>query len=85
MYELCFVEHIHQILARSVRRLRLQLAISQEELGSRADLDRTYVNGLEAGRRNPTVSTLARIARALGVSPAALLTDQPGIDSAGGK
>lgn len=53
----------------AVRRHRELLRISQEDLASRADLDRTYVSGIERGARNPTLKIIDRIARALGVEP----------------
>lgn len=56
-----------------VRSLREQLRISQEELGCRSDLDRTYVSGVEPGVRNPTLMVLARLATALDVEPSVLL------------
>lgn len=57
---------------QNVRVLREQLGISQEELGFRSNLDRTYVSGVERGVRNPTMMVLARLATALGVEPSAL-------------
>ena len=56
-----------------VRQLRLERGMSQETLGAVAGLDRTYVSGLERGKRNPSLRTLARIAEGLGVTPAELL------------
>lgn len=50
----------------AVRRHRELLRISQEELADRARLDRTYVSGIERGRRNPTLKVLQRLADALG-------------------
>lgn len=56
-----------------VRQRRKLAGISQEELGFRADLDRTYVSGLERGRRNPSLAIVARIAVALGTTLSGLL------------
>lgn len=39
---------------------------TQEELAEAADLDRSYVAGIEAGRRNPGLSTVLKLAVALG-------------------
>jgi len=41
-------------------------------LAERADLDRSYVAGIEAGLRNPSVKAVAKIARGLGMSLADL-------------
>lgn len=51
----------------AIRNLREQAGISQEELAGRAELDRTYVSGIERGRRNPSVKSLQRVADALDV------------------
>ncbi|MCC6865191.1 MAG: helix-turn-helix transcriptional regulator [Ignavibacteria bacterium] len=37
------------------------LGISQEELADKADLDRTYISGIERGKRNVSVFTLKKI------------------------
>ena len=50
-----------------MRAAREEQGLSQEELGFESDLDRTYISGIERGVRNPTVETLARLCRALGV------------------
>jgi len=52
----------------AVRAQREKLGLSQEELGFRADLDRTYISGIERGVRNPTLKIMGRIAKALGVA-----------------
>src|SRR5678815_905586 len=57
----------------SVRSLRFRLGISQEELAERAEMHRTYIAGIERGARNVTLKSIDRLARALGVSTAALL------------
>jgi transcriptional regulator with XRE-family HTH domain len=50
------------------RQLRERGEISQEELAFRAGLDRTYLSGIERGRRNPSLKSMQRIAAELGVS-----------------
>jgi transcriptional regulator with XRE-family HTH domain len=59
----------------TVRKLRLQLGLSQEQLAERADLHRTYIAGIERGGRNITLRSLEKLAKALGVPVASLLTD----------
>ena len=52
---------------------RLALRFSQEDLADKAEIDRTYVSGVERGLRNPSIRVLARLAKALKTSPADLL------------
>ncbi len=58
-----------------VRAERERLGVSQEDLADRAGMHRTYLGGVERGERNVGLLNLLRIARALGVAPAALLKD----------
>jgi len=56
-----------------VKQRRKQQGISQEELGFRASLDRTYISGLERGVRNPSLTALVSLAYGLGISVSSLL------------
>jgi transcriptional regulator with XRE-family HTH domain len=49
--------------------------MTQEQLAFDADLDLTYVGGIERGKRNPSLLVLARLAKALGVTPAELIRE----------
>lgn len=53
----------------NLRRLRLALGVSQEELAFRAKLDRTYVSSVERGHRNISVENIYRLASALQCDP----------------
>lgn len=53
----------------AVRRERKRRGLSQEDLGFEAELDRTYISGVERGRRNISLLNIHRIARALKVKP----------------
>lgn len=66
-----------KLVGRNVRALRVAAGLSQEELGFAADLDRTYVSGLERGLRNPTLRVLEQIARALKVNLSDIFADVP--------
>jgi transcriptional regulator with XRE-family HTH domain len=55
-----------------LKRMRIERALSQEQLGHIAELDRTYISGIERGVRNLSLTNVFKIARALGV-PAAQL------------
>lgn len=65
---------IDQLVARNIRRSRLNRRISQEALADEAGLNRSYMGALERGEKSPTVRTLALIASALGVSVADLVS-----------
>lgn len=62
------------IVGENVRRLRHARGLTQEQLAFEAKIDLTYVGGIERGRRNPSLLVLIRIASALSVEPATLLT-----------
>jgi transcriptional regulator with XRE-family HTH domain len=62
------------ILAANVKRRRLKLGISQEELADRSGLHRTYIGGIERAERNISLSSLERVASALGASPSDLIS-----------
>ena len=51
------------------------MGLSQEQLGEIAGLDRTYISGVERGVRNPTISSLGRIAAALQCDLSAILIE----------
>jgi transcriptional regulator with XRE-family HTH domain len=53
-------------LAANMKRLRKERGWSQEALADEAGLDRTYVSGIERIVRNPTVTVIERIGKALG-------------------
>jgi len=55
------------VVGLNVLRIRRERALSQEELSFRSGATRAYLSGLEAGRRNPTLLSLARLAAALEV------------------
>lgn len=57
----------------AVRELRHAIELSQDNFAAHANLHRTYIGGVERGERNPTLSTIIRIAAALDISPSQLL------------
>jgi transcriptional regulator with XRE-family HTH domain len=71
---------IIEVVAQNVRAARKSAGLSQEELAHEAEVDRTYISQVERKQRNITVSVLARIARALGVTPDKLLVP-PGVST----
>jgi len=55
-------------IGERIKELRSRLGISQEALAHLADLDRTYVNSVENGKRNISIENIEKIAKALNVS-----------------
>lgn len=62
------------IVAENVKSLRAERCISQEQLAELSGLHRTYIGGIERGERNITLESLEKIASALGVYPAELVS-----------
>lgn len=60
-------------MGRNVRQLRQAKGLTQEQLAFDADLDLTYVGGIERGKRNPSLLVMVRLSTALGVTPPDLL------------
>ena len=67
--------HISRIFGKVLRRYRSERGITQEELAFQAGVDRTFVYRLERGVRQPTITTLIGMSRALGVSAVDLVGD----------
>ncbi len=60
-------------LGDRIRKLRKKQGISQEELGFRAGLHRTYIGAIERAEQNVSIDNIHKIAKALKVSPKDLL------------
>lgn len=59
---------ITEKIGSRIKELRNSLGLSQEKLALKADIDRTYLAGIEQGKRNPSIKSLEKIVEALGVS-----------------
>jgi transcriptional regulator with XRE-family HTH domain len=62
-------------LGSRVRQLRHDEGWTQKVLADRAGPDRSYIAGIEAGLRNPSVKALRKVARGLGVSLSELVAN----------
>jgi len=60
-------------LGQNLRKLRLKKKMSQVDLATALNVDRAYISNIENGRMNPTLSTLEKIAGALGVATSELI------------
>jgi len=71
------MESMRQIVARNLRRIRGERSLTQEELGFRAEVNRSYISDLERGKYSASVEMLDKLARALNVDPATFLEPPP--------
>lgn len=78
--ELIFKEDL-QKLGERIRKLRETRGYSQEELGFKANLHRNYISKLELAQKNPTYTTLLKLAKALAVSVNDLLPKENTYDT----
>ena len=62
------MNRICSLIGKRLRGLRESRGWSQEELAEKSDLDPTYIGGIERGRRNPSLVSLVKLARALKIS-----------------
>lgn len=60
-------EKILKAFGAKVREARKKKGFSQEELSFESGFDRTYISFIERGKRNPSLTTIYKIAEALKV------------------
>ena len=61
------------LFGQRLRELRKARGWSQEQLALECDLDRSYIGGVEQGRRNISLMNICKISKALGIKPGMLL------------
>ena len=67
-------EQVAAAFGRILREQRNSTELSQEQLARNADVDRTFVSQMERGIRQPTLTTLFKLARALEVQPSTMVS-----------
>jgi transcriptional regulator with XRE-family HTH domain len=60
-------------LGVNLKKIRLSKGIRQVKIAKMLGVDRSFVSNIENGKNNPTLSTIANLAKALGVSTNELL------------
>jgi transcriptional regulator with XRE-family HTH domain len=66
---------LRSALGLAIRRLRSEAGYSQEAFASRCGVHRTYMTSVERGRRNVSLDTIERIAKALRIDTGELLAE----------
>jgi transcriptional regulator with XRE-family HTH domain len=64
---------LNEIIGEKIKSLRLEKNLSQEKLAGMAEIDRRYMQSIEGGKRNISLNTLLKIARALNVKMSIIL------------
>lgn len=62
-----------QKLGKNLKRIRLKKSISQGDIARVLNVARSFVSDIENGKRNPTLATIAKLAKAIDVSTSELL------------
>jgi len=67
--------NVHELLANNLRKYRQEQGLTQEQLAAKSGVASEYISRLEAGKRNPTVAIVEKLAKALQVSVDRLLME----------
>jgi transcriptional regulator with XRE-family HTH domain len=67
------MEHLSKSFGLNLKKIRIRLSLSQEELAEMCHLHRTYIGSVERGERNISLKNIYKIAVALNVEPSKLL------------
>lgn len=60
-------------LGKNLKKLRLKMKMSQGDISRKLGVDRAYISSIENGRMNPTLTTLEKLAEAMGINSSELL------------
>lgn len=67
------MQEISRKLGENMKKVRAKKKLSQGALARLLEVDKGYISNIENGKKNPTLSTIQRLAEALGVSADELL------------
>lgn len=62
------IEKVYKELGNRIVALRKDRGMSQEQLAADSGIDRSHMGFIEQGRRKPTISTLHKITKTLGIN-----------------
>ncbi len=63
----------HAAFGQALRQHRLAAGLSQEQLGLESGVQRNFISLIETGQNQPTISTIFKLASALGMKPSKLV------------
>lgn len=65
----------HVAFGQVLRQHRLAAGLSQEQLGLESGVQRNFISLIETGQNQPTVTTVFKLADALGVKASKMITE----------
>lgn len=71
------MENIRNIVGSNIRIYRQAKKLTQEKLAEEIDVSSSYIGYLERGQKSPSLELLEKMAKALDITPALLLTPSP--------
>ena len=64
---------LNKAFGNALREARKKRKLSQLVVSTKSGVDRTYMSELERGLKNPSLDTICRLAKAIGIAPAELV------------
>lgn len=65
---------IEEAFGQVLRKMRKDKNINQEKLAADSNLNRSFISQLEHGRKQPSLNTIFRLAKALGMTPSTMIS-----------
>jgi transcriptional regulator with XRE-family HTH domain len=65
----------HAAFGQVLRKHRLAAGLSQEQLSLESGVQRNFISLIETGQNQPTISTIFKLATAMGIKPSRLITE----------
>jgi transcriptional regulator with XRE-family HTH domain len=62
-----------QKLGENLKRIRTEKGITQGDIARALEMDKSFVSNIENGKTNPTLATITKLAKAIGVSVGELM------------
>lgn len=69
------VTKLDNSFGRSLRKRRLAKLLSQEALALESNLSRAYISDLEMGKKDPSLTTIFKLATAMRLKPSTLIAE----------
>lgn len=62
------MQHEQIKLGKNLKRIRTEKGISQGDIARTLGVGRSFITNIENGKTNPTLATIAKLAKAIGIS-----------------